>query len=252
MPSSRFRFSHTIVVTAAGLMLAGCGGGSGDNRSALTEAIFVNSEVQGLEYRQDGRTGLTDENGTFTYNPDGGPVTFFIGAVVLGEVTPPFDQPQRVTPLDLGGGPERAANIAQFLQSLDDNQNPLDGINLLPFSGGFPVDPGLQFHLPAGSFEPLLASVLQDIDTERSPRARGEVVAALEEGTGLAFSPSDFLERIYYFEVVASDSLSDRGAITFSDETFGAFHPLADFVDNGGEGLGEQFEWAIDGEGPRR
>jgi len=117
--------------------LAGCDSGGGGGPVAAPEGTysvgyFLDSPVEGLQYRTigDDWKGLTDPQGMFYYQGSDA-ITFFLGGVVLGSTTPKHI----ITPVDLGGVAANTAstkviNIAQFLQSLDDDLNPNNGIRI--------------------------------------------------------------------------------------------------------------------------
>jgi hypothetical protein len=118
----------------AALILAGCGGGGGDSSSAsqtsASTGVFVDSAVAGLTYVSGGTTGKTDSTGAFQYTA-GNTVTFKVGDIVLGTVTPKAV----ITPVTLVSGATdetnaTVANIAKFLQTIDDDNNPANGITI--------------------------------------------------------------------------------------------------------------------------
>jgi len=118
-------------------LLSACGGGgdsgvtsSSSGLGAVMTGTFVDSPVEGLEYQTETMAGITDIDGTFDYH-EGETITFYFGGTILGE-TPvkPF-----LTPIDLVPGaidetnPE-VINIVRFLMTLDEDQNPENGIRL--------------------------------------------------------------------------------------------------------------------------
>jgi len=113
------------------VLLSGCSDRGGD--VVLTapegkEGRFIDSHVEGLRYSSFNYAGVTGPDGTFIYHP-GLPVTFSIGYVTLGTASPE----EIVTPLDLVGkdaniNHPKVVNIAQFLQSLDLDGDPRNGI----------------------------------------------------------------------------------------------------------------------------
>ncbi len=127
----------------AAIMSVGCGGEHEDYVSER-EGRFIDSAVQGLTYISGGLTGVTDANGTFFYEK-GEPVTFKLGNIVIGsastimeldvktlEVAPPV---LTLTPRDLVADAEsdrdpQVTNILRFLQTLDDDYDPDNGILL--------------------------------------------------------------------------------------------------------------------------
>jgi hypothetical protein len=128
---------HKIILAAlAALALVSCGGGGGGSASSTPAAAttgtgrFVDAAVEGLTYTSGGISGTTDASGNFTYTV-GQNVTFKIGDVVLGTVTPRAV----VTPVTLiaAASDETNAtvtNIAKFLQSIDDDNNTANGIKI--------------------------------------------------------------------------------------------------------------------------
>lgn len=112
--------------------LAACGGGGGGAPTAAPSiATFIDSPVQGLAYTSASRSGRTDRNGNFPYTP-GEKVTFSIGNLVLGSVTPSGN---KVTPLQLVPGAtaatdDRVTRILRVLQSLDEDGNLGNGIQI--------------------------------------------------------------------------------------------------------------------------
>lgn len=108
------------------------------------EGRFIDSAVQGLSYISGSHAGVTDENGTFFYEK-GENVTFKLGNIVLGSATTVLQlnistqeaAPEilTLTPRDLVPAAEsdrdpQVTNILRFLQTLDDDANPDNGILL--------------------------------------------------------------------------------------------------------------------------
>lgn len=90
------------------------------------EGYFVDSEVAGLTYSASpsGVTGVTDANGKYDY-VEGDTVTFSIAGIVLGSC----EGTEYVTPGTLfPDNTEAALNVAQFLQSIDSDGDPSNGI----------------------------------------------------------------------------------------------------------------------------
>ena len=134
-------FMATFIIMA-GLVLAGCsGGGSGsgidantpDNITSSVEGTFVDSPVQGLSYITPSGAGLTDETGRFVCQ-SGEMVQFMIGDVMLGETM----GKDVITPMDfidesgrsMGFNNPTLVNMGRFLQSLDADGNPENGITI--------------------------------------------------------------------------------------------------------------------------
>ncbi|MCP4347788.1 MAG: serine hydrolase [Desulfobacterales bacterium] len=96
--------------------------------SEVKQGIFLDSPVEGLFYISGNQSGYTDSEGKFTYE-EGKSVTFKIGDIVLGEA------PGKavITPIDIVQGAadetnQAVTNILRFIQTLDDDYNPDNGI----------------------------------------------------------------------------------------------------------------------------
>lgn len=109
--------------------LASCGGGDSDNDESNGVLIgrMVDAGVQNLTYITDTQSGTTGSNGSFSYKP-GETVLFSIGDAQL----PSVKAAPLVTPLELGRATDvidpTVTNILIFLQSLDVDNNPNNGI----------------------------------------------------------------------------------------------------------------------------
>ncbi len=118
------------------LIIAGCGGSGGGMPPTANEGTgqFIDSAVEGLEYQSGSIRGLTSSDGSFQYE-QGSSVRFFIGDIVLGEGTPA----DVMSPLDIvAGSPgvtdDHVLNVARFLQTLDTDNNPSNGITITPLA----------------------------------------------------------------------------------------------------------------------
>lgn len=133
-----------FIVGLAALFFAGCsdgGSGSGMNGdgpgsgypASVMQGVFVDSPVQGLDYMTPTHTGITDEEGRFTCF-EGEMITFMIGDVTFGQAM----AKEIMTPLDFLDGSETpfdithpmVTNMGRFLQSLDADGDPENGITL--------------------------------------------------------------------------------------------------------------------------
>jgi hypothetical protein len=125
-----------FVLMVAFLIFAGCsGGGSSDSappKDNVQTGRFIDSAVYGLEYHSASRSGMTNEFGEFKYKA-GETVTFTIGGIVIGET----QGAPTLTPIDLVDGAtdelnDFVINIARFLQTMDYDGNPRNGIFITP------------------------------------------------------------------------------------------------------------------------
>lgn len=178
-----------------------------DNRSREEAPVprhgrFAGPTV-GLRFETPTCSGVTGRNGTFQYR-DGEFVTFSVGNVLLGAAR----GAERLTVADIvarvGGNLDKLAdpgltNVARFLQTLDQNGNPDDGITLTSeiheLVGDRPIDFRYRLmSLPGAPTDPVqaftedsaVAKLLDDLNranvfTEATPRTLRSPAAARNE-----------------------------------------------------------------------
>ena len=112
--------------------VVGCsGGGSGTTpTNARITGVFLDSPVSGLGYETPTYHGTTGTGGAFLYQ-DGEAVRFFVGDIILCEV----EAMPIVTPIDCVDGADdvthpMVTNMLVFLQSIDFDNNPENGIDI--------------------------------------------------------------------------------------------------------------------------
>ena len=121
---------------AIGLLLSACGG---ENNTKIEEprrdiiGKFIDSAVEGVEYRCGEIIDFTDENGTFSCITL--PVSFYIGLIRLGELdTLPVDNqvfPQDIIDVNRSDiNNSQVVKLALLLQSLDEDNNASNGIRI--------------------------------------------------------------------------------------------------------------------------
>ena len=117
-------------------MLA-CGGESGfipaannSPQAIIThQGLFIDSAVEGLTYASPTHKGRTTESGMFRYSDDT-TIAFSVGDIILGQAKgAPI-----VSPIDFISGANEThpivTNIARFLQTIDNDANPQNGITI--------------------------------------------------------------------------------------------------------------------------
>jgi len=133
-----FSFNFLILASVnilAFTFLSSCGGGGGDAPASIT-GVFLDSPVNGLKYKANpsGQTGTTRRGGKFICKA-GDTIGFYVGDVALGQTL----CKEIVTPIDLVPGAidetyplenPIVTNIARFLQSLDNDQDRTNAINI--------------------------------------------------------------------------------------------------------------------------
>jgi hypothetical protein len=124
-----------------GVILSACGGGGGSSSPTPTPTptpvtvttpsigVFVDSAIENIKYRTKTLNGYTNAQGEFKFLP-GESVIFSIGSIDLPEVT----ASEIITPLDLAKKSTNRENVLDnllvLLQSLDNDQEPSNGIKL--------------------------------------------------------------------------------------------------------------------------
>ncbi|HKQ81167.1 MAG TPA: hypothetical protein VJS42_03140 [Steroidobacteraceae bacterium] len=126
-------------VSAAVIFLYGCGGGGGNDDDggnppappapATAAGVFKDSNVSGLSYTSGAQSGVTDANGTFTYET-GQNVTFKVGPVTIGTAS----GKSVITPVDLVASGASTSitvqNIVRFLMLMDRDGDASNGITI--------------------------------------------------------------------------------------------------------------------------
>jgi len=186
------RIYNAFSLLLLSLVLSACGSSIEDTNPTDTSGntrvgTFVDSPVSGLEYiTSSGLTGTTDVDGEFEYL-DGDTVTFSIGPIILGSMV----AQQKITPFDLAGFilPEsifafddllaeiaaietgsnsafgHGVNLLIFLQSLDNNNNPDDSIEIVSAIGTFftQIAASVLFNQSTENFIPLFFNLFSQL-----------------------------------------------------------------------------------------
>ena len=239
------------------ITLFGCGGGGGGSPAppvtpppVTTTGVFLDSAVEGLTYQSGSNpSGTTDANGTFMYMP-GEILTFSIGGVVLGTLP---DGAPVITPFDFGGAAE---NIARFLQTLDADGDPSNGIDITAAAAALAgtIVGDAVFLSDATTFENDIGPVLEV--------ASGAGVVLVDAATALANleagldSTFDAEELANHAFVIIFPELDEIGIMTFAplldpgDSGSTVLVMLrSDTIAVGGDGTTTVFDWAVDPDG---
>ena len=185
-------------------LLTACGGGGGgsnkDNKSTpkvdgpvipatFEKGQFIDSAVQGLRYVSVSSSGETDEQGIFEYI-EGEEVSFYIGNLFLGKTT----GTSIVTPLTLTNASStrdpRVVNILRLLQTLDDNNDPEDGIVITQVvQDQFTQDLALNWAGDIFTDNTIITAILSDVKPDAIIVSAENAMAHFEEqlsiGTGV-------------------------------------------------------------------
>ena len=118
----------TLVVSV--LFFGACSDDSTSPSSAPVQGQFADDIVEGLDWSSGGASGRTDSQGHFTYT-SGNSVSFAVGAIAFGSGRGlPW-----MTPVSIVAGASdelhpTVTNIARFLQTIDDDNDLGNGIQI--------------------------------------------------------------------------------------------------------------------------
>ncbi|GLQ30320.1 choice-of-anchor I family protein [Litoribrevibacter albus] len=152
-----------LAVALGSAVMVGCSDNDDDSSSSpsVQTGAFVDSPVEGINYRTATQSGATNADGEFSYLP-GETVTFSIGDIELPTVT----ASALITPLDLTGSDnpyeEAANNIARLLQTLDADGNASNGITISQSSHTAAVNAQITDWSDTDAFETTVGTVFAD------------------------------------------------------------------------------------------
>ncbi len=107
-------------------LLTGCfgGGSSSSSMPTIAQGQFIDAPVAGVDVYQNGKlVATTDAEGKYKYTT-GSAVTFKVGELTLGTAS----AKAIITPADLSSDTAVVTKVLQVLQSLDNDNNPANGI----------------------------------------------------------------------------------------------------------------------------
>lgn len=135
------------------LVLASCGNDDANKQPTLLPGYFIDSFVTGLRYETNSVNGSTDADGKFSY-VDGENISFYVGNIFIGQAK----AGSVMTPLDLVPSAidetnPQVTNILRFLQTLDSNGDPNDGIVILDAAQNSSFSTTINFAQDVASFE---------------------------------------------------------------------------------------------------
>jgi hypothetical protein len=142
-----------LIINLSFFILTACGDGSDGSGQTALKGSFIDSAVEGVTYITFQHSGTTDSAGTFTYLP-GQIVSFYIGDILIGSA----EGAAMLTPLDFVPGavdetdPE-VTNILRFVQSLDEDSDPDNGITISAATATAAIGQSFDFSLATVDFE---------------------------------------------------------------------------------------------------
>lgn len=237
-----------LAITPLLLAMYGCSGSdSAPTTTTTTTAVsglFLDAEVEGLTFTTDsGITGQTDANGTYNYLP-GEQVSFSVGGVNIGTV----DGAPKCTPFDFAAA---STNIARFLQSLDADGDPTNGIDIVDANtalAGTTITSDV-FVVDTATFEANTAITDAITDGGGTLISEQDAINNLNLGTDDTFEYAELEGKLF---VVIDPIESDIGIISFDTIASGAevYSVFAgETTDAGGDGLGADETWSVGTDG---
>lgn len=199
--------NKTILAAAmAGLALAGC-----NNDDSTVNGVLLDSPVEGVTWTTSGgKSGSTDANGRFTCEA-GQTVTFTIGGVTLGQAA----CSATVTPLELAGSTDLASagvvNRLMFLQLLDEDDNPDNGIRIA--SGVVTAMQGKSLDFAAAGFDTALAALLPVAADSFGNPYNARVIDDKRKTLAVEFFESGLATHLASVETSLSTQTSAGGAV---------------------------------------
>jgi len=147
-------YIHIFLFLITSIILTGCGGGGGGDTPPVEQrGQFIDSIVSGLRFETATTSGYTNVQGQFSYQV-GETIRFFVEDVFIGEAL----GQAIITPVELviGATDEnniQVQNIVMFLQSIDDDGDESNGINITGLANDAAQGQSVDFTLAAGVFE---------------------------------------------------------------------------------------------------
>jgi len=144
-----------ISLTLTAFLLLSCSGSNTESEApseddaVVEQGIFIDSPVEGMRFDTATLSGVTNDQGVFSYRP-GETIVFRIDELTL----PGSKAKSILTPIDLGSDSVNSEattiNIARLLQSLDIDGNPENGITIPETAAA--VATAIDFDVPVAEF----------------------------------------------------------------------------------------------------
>lgn len=198
-----------MIVSTLALYACGGGGDSGPEDANANSApvvlvgVIVDSAVGGLHYATPSNSGTTNAMGEFNY-VSGEAVTFSVGDAEFPAVT----AVNTITPLTIFNTSEvsdtSVVNMARLLQTLDDDGDPDNGINIL--SAAHDAASGLTIDFESPTFDSQVANLVAGsgsvtttlISAEQAKDHLTETLAALNPDIPEKFSVAYLSGKTFY------------------------------------------------------
>jgi len=207
--------AHMLLSIVAGFVILITGCGSKSKGTSDVTATFKDSPVEGLSYicTPSGTLGQTTEEGKLTCKK-GDEAEFLLGAMTFGPVK--VREGDVITPYRFFPDDEEAAvNLAQLLQSLDDDGDYEEVITLLPSVVDAIVTQNLD--LTASDFDTLANTMLTENNASMSLVSEQVARNHLEDSVSDTTAPIVTVQGETAVEVVQGTVYEDQGAVANDD-----------------------------------
>ena len=220
MKTKKIQWINILIFTFISMIFMGCGGGSSSSEKAYTvgKGTYIDSAVSGISYICGEETGVTDENGQFSFEV-GASCTFFIKDIELRKVAKDSLHDKVIIFED-------HPKVAQFLQTLDSDGDPSNGITIDP-----KVIELLDGTLPESEaeLEALVERIREAAKKDKSIKYRGDVATEEEAQQHLEETrqeldntpPTIILNGVTPMNINQNASFEDPG-ITATDDYYDA------------------------------
>lgn len=164
-----------------------------DGNGKLMVGVFLDSRVSGLTYETETQIGKTDVAGEFLFL-EGETISFYLGEIYLGSGTAAAE----MSPVSIASNPHatlsslEVKNLASFLQSLDHDRNPSNGIKITNevamAAGSKPINfSNMEIH----TLGEILAEIIQKTDANLKPVYSENAAIHLNQTFGKVYVPVD-------------------------------------------------------------
>ena len=165
----------------------------GGNGKLMT-GVFRDSEVSGLAYETETQLGKTDVAGEFLFL-EGENISFYLGDIFLGSGIAAAE----MSPVSIASTPgatlrsTEVRNIASFLQSLDHDRNPGNGINIRDNIARAISTTDIDFaNMKVQTLGEILAEIIQKTDANLKPVYSEKAAVHLNQTFGKVYVPENY------------------------------------------------------------
>ncbi|PLY07660.1 MAG: hypothetical protein C0625_05645 [Arcobacter sp.] len=138
-------FKNMIILFISIFVFIACGSGGSSSGVGMVSSItssdqtakLIDSPIAGVDYKTESKSGITASDGSFDYSSSDKSVTFKIGSLLLGTLDlSKLNNDKNILVSEVLGlertntSDTNLKKVLRFIQSLDDDNNPANGINI--------------------------------------------------------------------------------------------------------------------------